>query len=98
MSERNTSDNTEKLHHEHRISGPQVRERWVRRYGARDAAFRCCLTYCARSSNFSRSLYPHVFAIVKQMNSNGHDLLSWAQVPADGCQFFIQLAHLYGLE
>jgi hypothetical protein len=32
------------------------------------------------------------------MNSKGDDLLSWAQVPIDGCQFFIELAHLHRLE
>jgi hypothetical protein len=39
-----------------------------------------------------------MFAIVKEMNSNGDDLLPWAQTPADGCQFLIQLAYLYRLE
>jgi len=39
-----------------------------------------------------------MFAIVKEMSSKGHDLLSWAQATADACQFFIELAHLYRLK
>ena len=56
------------------------------------------LMFGAGSSNFSLSLYSHMFAIVKEMNSKGYDLLSWVQVPADGCQFFTQLANLYWLK
>ena len=39
-----------------------------------------------------------LLAVAKEMNSKGCHLLSCVQVPADGCQFFIQSAHLHGLE
>jgi hypothetical protein len=39
-----------------------------------------------------------VLTLVKEMNSKGYDLLSLAQVSADGCQFFIELTHLYRLK
>ena len=38
------------------------------------------------------------FAIVKEMNPKSYDLLSWAQTAADGCLFFVELAHLHRLE
>ncbi len=34
---------------------------------------------------FCLGLYPHALAIAKEMNSDGYDLLSAVQVPADGC-------------
>jgi hypothetical protein len=35
--------------------------------------------------NFCLVVYAHAFAIAKEMNANGYDLLSGVQVPADGC-------------
>jgi hypothetical protein len=37
------------------------------------------------SLDFRLGLYAHAFAIAKEMNSDGYDLLSGVQVPADGC-------------
>jgi hypothetical protein len=39
-----------------------------------------------------------VLTIAKEMNSKRYDLLTWAQVPADGCYFFTELAYLHGLK
>jgi hypothetical protein len=50
------------------------------------------------SLEFRLGLYAHAFAIAKKMNANGYNLLSGVHVSADGCQFFIQSAHLHGLE
>jgi len=35
--------------------------------------------------DFRLGLDTHVFAIAKEMNAYGYDLLSGVQVPADGC-------------
>jgi hypothetical protein len=48
--------------------------------------------------DFCLRFYAHALAIAKKMSAKGYHLLSGVQVPADGCQFLIQSADLYGLK